>query len=47
VTGIAKEKLSEATQRQDTSQPNETIKTIDTTAQPLPNEPPELPGNPK
>ncbi len=46
VTGIAKEKLSEATQRQDTSQPNETIKTIDTTAQPLPNEPPELPGNP-
>jgi uncharacterized protein YrrD len=47
VTGIAKEKLSEATQRQDAPQPNETIKTIDTTAQPLPNEPPELPGNPK
>lgn len=46
VTGIAKEKLSEATQRQDASQPNETIKTIDTTAQSLPNEPPELPGNP-
>ncbi|MBD2084665.1 PRC-barrel domain-containing protein [Coleofasciculus sp. FACHB-542] len=45
VTGIAKDKFSEATQRQDTSQPNETIKTIDTTAQSLPNEPPELPGN--
>ncbi|MBD1834052.1 PRC-barrel domain-containing protein [Cyanobacteria bacterium FACHB-472] len=48
VAGIAKEKLSEAkAQRQDPSQPTETVQTIDTTAQLLPNEPPQLPEDTK
>lgn len=46
VTNVAKEKLSEVKeQRQDTSQPAETVTTIDTTARPVPSEPPELPGS--
>ncbi len=45
VTNIAKEKLSEVTAKeQGVSQPDDTVKTIDTTAEPLPSTPtPELP----
>jgi uncharacterized protein YrrD len=43
LTNIAKEKLSEVkAQQQDASQPTDTVKTIDTTAEPLPSAP-ELP----
>jgi hypothetical protein len=45
VTNIAKEKLSEVTAKpQDTSQPDDVIKTIDTTAEPVQTTP-ELPSN--
>lgn len=47
VTKIAKEKLSEVkAKEQDPDQPTDPVKTIDTTAEPLPN-PPELPGSDK
>ncbi len=48
VTSIAKEKISEIKEQlEDTPQPTETVTTIDTTAQPVPSEPPELPGSTK
>lgn len=46
VTIIAKEKISEVkAQLQDSPQPSETVTTVETTARPVPNEPPELPSS--